>query len=75
LLLAIMPARRSSYSVARRSARANALNVASTMWWLFLPASCRMCSVVPDVLTNDCEWMCDDHQPSGNTMAGTHFGP
>ena len=38
-----VPARRGSASVARRSARANALNVASMMWWLFLPASLRMC--------------------------------
>lgn len=49
-----MPCRRSSYSAALRSARANALNVASTMWCEFLPASCRMCSVVPEVLTKDC---------------------
>lgn len=42
LLLAMVPARRGSVSHAWRSARANALNVASTMWWLFLPASCEM---------------------------------
>jgi len=40
LLLAMVPARRGSVSHAWRSARANALKVASTMWWLFLPASC-----------------------------------
>jgi hypothetical protein len=39
LLLAICPARLSSYSVAFLSARAKALNVHSTMWWLFLPAN------------------------------------
>lgn len=37
--LGIVPARRGSCSVACRSARANALNVASTMWCEFLPAS------------------------------------
>lgn len=37
---AICPCRRSSCSVARRRARANALNVASTMWCEFFPASC-----------------------------------
>lgn len=36
----MVPARRGSGSVACRRARANALKVASTMWWLFLPASC-----------------------------------
>ncbi|GBF99840.1 hypothetical protein Rsub_12540 [Raphidocelis subcapitata] len=50
LLLAMRPARRSSTSHARRSARAKALKVASTMWWLLRPASWRMCSVVPEVL-------------------------
>lgn len=40
LELAMVPARRASCSVACRSARANALNVASTMWWLLRPASC-----------------------------------
>jgi hypothetical protein len=28
------------------------------MWWLFLPASCRMCRVVPEVLEKDCVRMC-----------------
>ena len=37
----MVPARRGSASHARRSALANALNVASTMWCEFLPASCR----------------------------------
>ena len=50
---AIMPCRRGSTSVACRSALANALNVASTMWWLFRPPSWRMCSVMPDVLASD----------------------
>ena len=40
----MVPARRGSVSHAWRSARAKALNVASTMWWLFLPASCRWAS-------------------------------
>lgn len=53
LLLATRPCLRGSDSVAMRSALANALNVASTMWWEFLPASCLMCSVMPDVLTTD----------------------
>jgi hypothetical protein len=42
-----MPWRRGSTSVACRSARANDLKVASTMWWLLWPASLRMCSVTP----------------------------
>ncbi len=42
---AIWPALRSSCSVARRSARAKALNVASTMWWEFFPASCLHVSI------------------------------
>jgi len=58
LELAIMPCLLPSYSVATRRARAKALNVHSTMWWLFLPASCRMCRVVPEVLEKDCVRMC-----------------
>lgn len=53
LLLGTAPALRGSTSQARRRARANALNVASIMWWLFLPASLRTCSVMPDVATSD----------------------
>src|SRR5690606_7332615 len=45
------PTTRGSRATASLRARANALKPASRMWWLFLPASCRRCSVIPAVLT------------------------
>src|SRR5918997_1117413 len=39
------PCTRASSETASRSARANALNDASTMWWAFAPASTVTCTV------------------------------
>ena len=55
-----------SLSHACLKARANALKVASTMWCELVPASCRMCKVIPEVLTTDwkkCSTSCVSYVP------------
>ncbi len=46
LVLGTSPPAAGSIATAARSARANALNAASQIWWSFLPAT-AMCAVIP----------------------------
>ena len=46
------PARRSSRATAMRSARPNALNIVSAMWWALRPSRLSICNVVHAVLAN-----------------------
>lgn len=67
LELGTVPWRRKSYSVACRSALANALKDASIIWCEFFPASWRMWRVIPDVFTTDwkkCSTSCVSYVPT-----------
>lgn len=73
--LGMVPKRRTSYSVAWRRALAKALNVASTMWCEFFPASCIHRKMLTAVSTHQNINFCyGRNRNSDQRLSCLHFG-